>query len=128
MLGVQKGWELKNVGSTKMLGTQICWEHKNVGSSKMLGAQKCWEYKMMGVQNCWKMLGSQNCSRTILTSQPGDQNSFKYTESVISRLWSVHLNSVEDSLHFLFHCPLYKENRHELNVRAQLVIPNWERL
>ncbi len=40
MLGVQKCWELKNVGSSKMLGGQNCWELKNVGRSTMLKAKK----------------------------------------------------------------------------------------
>ena len=45
MLGVQKCWEGKSVGSSKMLGVQKCWKVKNVGSTKMLGGQKCWKVK-----------------------------------------------------------------------------------
>ena len=66
MLGVQKCWECKIVGSSKMLGVQKCWKLKNVGRTKLLGVQKCWECKivgrtknverskLLGVQKCWE--------------------------------------------------------------------------
>ena len=56
MLGVQKCWGLKNVGSSKVLGAKNVGV-KIVGSSKMLGVQKCWELKNVG---CTKMLRAQN--------------------------------------------------------------------
>ncbi len=39
---------------------------------------------MLGVQNCWE---NTNVGKSKLL---GDQNSFKYTESIISRLRCVH--------------------------------------
>ncbi len=36
--------------------------------------------------------------------------------------------SVEDSLHFIFHCSAYDQIRTELNSRGKLEIPNWENL
>ncbi len=38
------------------------------------------------------------------------------------------LNSVEDQLHFLFHCPLYSINRNELYQKARIAITDWDTL
>ncbi len=37
-------------------------------------------------------------------------------------------NSIEDQLHFVFHCPLYHNNREELYVKARTIIPMWDNL
>ena len=39
-----------------------------------------------------------------------------------------NLNQVEDTLHFIFNCPLYENQRNELFTRASLVIPEWENM
>ncbi len=38
------------------------------------------------------------------------------------------LNQVEDQLHFVFHCPLYFDNRQEMYRKARLSIPMWDNL
>ncbi len=38
------------------------------------------------------------------------------------------LNCVENTMHFLFQCPLYTNNRNELYNRAKLVLPEWNNL
>ena len=51
-----------------MLGVQKCWEIKNVGSTKMMGDQKCWEYKKIGLRNRARGLGL-GCPRPSVAAQ-----------------------------------------------------------
>ncbi len=37
-------------------------------------------------------------------------------------------NSIEDQLHFVFHCPLHAHYRDELYRKARIIIPMWDNL
>ena len=37
-----------------------------------------------------------------------------------------NLNQIEDQLHFVFHCPLYSNNRDELYHKARMSFPMWD--